>query len=173
MYLVKKYKVLELLAKYHWLWLDFVSKRIADRNFTEDIVQEMYLKAHRTINQDALIIDGEVNKTYIFSMLKNLCNDYNKAKSRVVKQDLESLSEEEYERVHVGMELDQIFEIHERHVDILKSLNDRWWYLKEMYLIRTSAEEPTMREIYTKSGISVTTIFLDCKKIKQIIKETG
>lgn len=157
--------MLEELSIFHDDWVHFVSGHISEYVYREDIVQEMYLKAHRTKNQKALLDkDGKANKKYIFQMLKSLCVDYNRAKSRVVKENVDVLSN--LEETHSnGLELCDIQDINRKHHEVRAKLRKADPYYESLYLVKTCAEKPTFRELSKQTGIATSTL---CKNVKQI-----
>ena len=160
--------MLEQLAQYHKVWISFVSKFCSDRDFIEDIVQEMYLKAHRTTSKK-ILIEGNVNKREVFWMLRNLCIDYHRAKAGIYKVELS----DNYERVTEPETIDKINEHHERHLRIRKKLNEFDWYYEQLYLAYTAAENPSYRYLAEWCDVSLGTISNDMKKVQKIIRETA
>ena len=162
--------MLKKLAALHKDWLNFVRIHVTDSMYDEDIVQEMYLKTQRTKYPEKFLeSNGEVNKRYALQTLKRLCIDYNRAKARVTKEDIE-------DHVHHleiptnGIGLDYIFEIDERHHEVREILRAEDSYWERLYMIRTCADKPTYRELSKQTGIDTTTLFRDVEKIGEIIK---
>ena len=159
--------MLERIASYHWIWIDFTARFCDDYYYVQDIVQEMYLKCATLPDQDKLEKDGDVNKGYIFAILKNLCTDYYRAKKRVKKTDLEELRGVAFDQE----DADFTYELHETHQGVREKLKKEHPYYELMYMAYTSADNPSMRDIAKGSGISIMTVFHDIKKIKKIIKD--
>lgn len=153
---------------FHDDWLRFASGYVNNKIYIEDIVQEMYLKAHRTKNQSALLKDNQPNKTYIFEMLKNMCIDFNRAKSRVAKEYI-SDSQIESEFPTYGMDIDQIKHHDQEHWEVRNKLRSYGSYYERMYLIITCADRPTYRELSKATGLSASTICKEVKTIKEMI----
>ena len=162
--------MLESLAKYHILWCSFVSKRCEDKMYVEDLVQEMYLKAIRTKNNHEIVKEGEVNKSYVFRMLSGLVIDYHRAKNRVSKTQLQECTEDHYRSYTDSLDLDELNQRHETHLIIREKLREHHTYYERMYLMRTDAENPSIRELARTTEISKGTICHDLKKIRNIIE---
>lgn len=159
--------MLERIASYHWIWIDFTARFCDDYYYVQDIVQEMYLKCATLPDQDKLEKDGDVNKSYIFAILRNLCTDYYRAKKRVKKTDLEELQDVVFDDDYIEYNND----LFETHKDVREKLKKEHPYYDLMYMTYTSSENPSMRDIAKGSGISVATVFNDIKKIKSIISD--
>lgn len=65
--------ILELLAKRHEEWLRMVGSFGADADDCHDIVQDMYLRMHRYVeNPERIMYGNEVNTYFVFVVLRNL-----------------------------------------------------------------------------------------------------
>lgn len=155
------------IAKHHALWIDFTARFCNDYHYVPDLVQEMYLRCDGIKDKSKLERDGELNKSYIFAILRNLCTDYHRAKQRVIKTDLEEVTDVYFDEE----EADYTYEVHETHQKIRTKLKKESHYYELMYLTYTSADNPSMRDIANGTGISIGSVFHDIKKIKEIIND--
>ena len=178
--------MLKKLAVFHKDWLNFVRTHVSDCMYSEDIVQEMYLKTVRTKYPEKFLeSNGEVNKRYTLQTLKRLCIDYNRAKSRVIKihvdkyfgsyidengDDKARMLETDIDIVY-SLDIEEIRQINDRHHEVREILRAEDSYWERLYMIRTCADKPTYRELSKQTGIDTTTLFRDVEKIGEIIKK--
>ena len=156
------------------MWVSFVAKEISDYHFSEDIVQEAYLKAHRTKNKHEIIINGEVNKKYIFKMLKNLVTDYHRAKGSVKKEYIDDI---EYDFASNGLDLERIEAIDRLHHENRGKLRYHHNYWEQLYMKRTNIEKatgknPSLRELGDAADMCYVSLYRDWVTIKEIL-QTG
>ncbi len=93
-------KWLDNVAKHHKYFVKVV-EGFGERFYAEDIVQEMYLRLYKYTTWDKIVKDGEVNKGFIWFVLRNIYVDFCKQKSRIDKVDLNEaiyINEEAAER---------------------------------------------------------------------------
>ena len=153
---------LSKLAKYHIDWIKMV-KSMGGDDFTEDIVQEMYLKIHKK-NYNVLNDKGEINKFYVYRTLHSILMSYFQQKSKVRKvniddfiylEDTDSLQEQEA--------------FHELALKIDNEIENWHWYDKDLFeLYRHSGM--SIRKIAAGTSISWVSIFNTLKKCKGQIK---
>ena len=75
-------KWLEKVAEHHEDYLEIVRK-FGEQFLAEDIVQEMYIKLSKYCTPEKIIRkDGQVNKSYVYFVLRNLFLDYQKEKNK-------------------------------------------------------------------------------------------
>ena len=159
--------MLKLLSEYHPLWVSFVAKRISDHHFSEDIVQEAYLKAHRTTGKQKIIENGEVNQKYFFSILRNLVNDYHRAKGRISKEYIDEI---QYDKPVNGLALDRIQEIDRIHKENCEKLRYHHRYWEQLYIKKTDIKKPSFREIATAADMCYVSLYRDWVTVKEILK---
>ena len=167
--LIAKYKEtstdwLTNVAKHHKYFVNVV-EGFGERVYAEDIVQEMYLRLHKYTTWDKIVKDGEVNKGFVWFVLRNIYVDYCKQKSRIDKCDLK-------EAIYIYDDTD------EKKTNIAKNIIDlkvekeieSWhWYDTMLFkLYRDSGK--SMRELEAETKISLTSIFHTIKSCKERIK---
>ena len=71
--------ILNLLAKKHDEWIR-IAKSLGAGEFSEDIVQEMYIRMSKYVkNTERIMYGNDVNQGYVYMIIKNLTYDLNKA----------------------------------------------------------------------------------------------
>lgn len=100
-----------------------------------------------------------------------MCFDYNRAKGRVIKEDLENVQHLE-ETPTYGMCIDDLKDINRKHHEIREKLRnaENGAYYERLYLIRTCADSPTYRQLSKETGIALTTLAKNINEIKEIVK---
>ena len=172
---------MELLSKYHKLWIA-MGLSIGIRNdLVEDFIHEMYLKLNKYISDPQKIMynETEPNKFYVYITIKNLWNDYLRAKSKHRMVSIDELQENnENHKTYLPLIDDANDTYHKRNKDyaqqiILDNIQqevDGWdrWYDQKLFKIYYETDI-SMRKLAKDSHISVTSIFNSCKNYKQII----
>jgi DNA-directed RNA polymerase specialized sigma24 family protein len=136
---------LEIIAKYHKEWIAIV-RSFGGGQLSDDIVQDFYLKYN-----DNYIQNNQPNRAYIWITLRNIF-----------------LSEMKHRE---APQIEEETQINEENFDcIIKKANfvmDKWhWYDKKLFEVYVN-EGLSMREIASRTGISLRSIFstLDfCKR---------
>jgi len=158
-------KDLEILTKFHKDWINIV-KSFGEINYSEDIVQEMYLQVHRYNVEGKIIVNGEINRAYIWIILKNSFLAVQREKTKAFKVPIEEVCYLEYEEEsldkHEAKEL-----IDEK---IKEEINNWHFYDKELFNIYLHSGK-SMREISRGSKISLSSIFNTIKNCRQRILE--
>jgi len=70
------------VAKHHKEWCRIV-KGFGESNYTEDVVQEMYIRVYKYGQEDKVITPNGVNKSFIWFMLRNIYLDVCKRRNKV------------------------------------------------------------------------------------------
>ena len=158
--------VLHLLADYHKEWLKMAYKFGAG-DYAEDIVQEMYIRLNRYIeNPERIMYKGEPNKLFVWVTLRNMVRNFqNKKDLLVYSGDMVEYDQaaEEYDMVQAeGFErlIDKIWDI----------MEDQHWYDQKMFEIYHTTNM-SMRDIEKETGISLFSIFDTLRKSKEYVRE--
>jgi len=168
--------MMELLSKYHKLWVSMGLSMGIPQHLVEDIVQEMYLRLNKYVKNPEKIMYNEtdVNKFYVYITIKNLYNDYLKERSRHHMVRLDDI-EVTYEIVEPTPEGQLKAEIEkqkaeERLVDLIQQEVSSWdrWYDQKLFKVYYETDI-SMRKLSADTNISVTSIFNSCKNYKQIL----
>ena len=168
--------MMELLSKYHKLWVSMGLSMGIPSHLVEDFVQEMYLRLNKYVKNPEKIMYNEtdVNKFYVYITIKNLYNDYLKERSRHHMVRLDDI-EVTYEIVEPTPEGQLKAEIEkqkaeEKLVDMIQQEVSSWdrWYDQKLFKVYYETDI-SMRKLSADTNISVTSIFNSCKNYKQIL----
>ena len=168
--------MMELLSKYHNLWISMGLSMGIPQHLVEDIVQEMYLRLNKYVKNPEKIMYNEtdVNKFYVYITIKNLYNDYLKERSRnqVIRLDDMEVTYEIVEPTPEGQLKAEIEKqkAEERLVDMIQQEVSSWdrWYDQKLFKVYYETDI-SMRKLSADTNISVTSIFNSCKNYKQIL----
>jgi DNA-directed RNA polymerase specialized sigma24 family protein len=167
---------MELLSKYHKLWISMGLSMGIPSHLVEDFVQEMYLRLNKYVkNPDKIMYsETDVNKFYVYITIKNLYNDYLKEKSKYHMVRLDDI-DVVYEIVEPTPEAQKKSEIQkqkaeERLIDMIQQEVNGWdrWYDQKLFKVYYETDI-SMRKLSKDTNISVTSIFNSCKNYKQIL----
>jgi len=168
--------MIELLSKYHKLWISMGLSMGIPSHIVEDFVQEMYLRLNKYVKTPDKIMYNEkdVNKFYVYITIKNLYNDYLKQRSKHKMVRIDDI-EVSYEIVEPTTELQLESEIkkqkaEEKIIGMIQKEVSSWdrWYDQKLFKIYYETDI-SMRKLSKETNISVTSIFNSCKNYKQIL----
>jgi predicted DNA-binding protein YlxM (UPF0122 family) len=168
--------MIELLSKYHKLWISMGLSMGIPSHIVEDFVQEMYLRLNKYVkNPDKIMYnEKDVNKFYVYITIKNLYNDYLKQRNKHKMVRIDDI-EVSYEIVEPTTELQLESEIkkqkaEEKIIDMIQKEVGSWdrWYDQKLFKIYYETDI-SMRKLSKETNISVTSIFNSCKNYKQIL----
>jgi predicted DNA-binding protein YlxM (UPF0122 family) len=168
--------MIELLSKYHKLWISMGLSMGIPSHIVEDFVQEMYLRLNKYVKEPKKIMYNEtdINKFYVYITIKNLYNDYLKERNKHHMVRLDDI-EVTYEIVEPTPEAQRKSEIEkqraeERLIDLIQDEVGSWdsWYDKKLFKVYYETDI-SMRKLSKDTNISVTSIFNSCKNYKQIL----
>ena len=168
--------MLEKLGKNHSLWVKMVVGMGCRLDVAEDIVQEMYLRMHRLIQDESKIMynDEEVNRFFVYVTLRNMYMDYLKAKNRFTvfefreDDDPDKMNSDQYINEDVDNDQEQGFQM------IMNSVADEMstWPRYDAILANIYFKtDYSLRDISTGSGISLTSIFNSVKGYRAKLQE--
>ena len=167
--------MLEKLGKNHSLWIKMLINMGCDYVTAQDLTQEMYLRMHRLITDQKKIMynDEEVNRFFVYIVLRNMYSDYLKAKNKFVTFEyLETDSVEEQANDNFVQEMDD-FDSQDGLEAISRAVNSEissWRRYDAMLANMYFKGDLSLRDIANGSGISLTSIFNSVKKYKQRIR---
>lgn len=153
-----------ILCKHHKEWVSIV-KNFGEHNYAEDIVQEMYVRIHNSNAGQKVIINGEPNRAYIWSILKNTFITYEKQKAKIHKVDIDSL---------VYLSSDEIDVMYHEALNTIQEKIEaemyRWHtYDKKLFEVHVQ-DQKSMRTIASGTTISVKSIFNTIKNCKHRLR---
>ena len=152
------------VAKHHKEYVNTI-KGFGEEFLAEDLVQEMYIRFITKNKEQQVIVNGKVNRYYIFLTLRSLFIDYYRQKSKVIKVGLNEI-----------LTLQQIDEL-EEHQGFSKLMNkvneevNNWEWYDQMLFNLYKDSDKSMRDIASGTNISLRSIFITLKNCKERIKE--
>jgi len=159
---------LKEVSKHH---NDYVSsvRSLGEYNYSEDIVQQMYLKLYDYGLQDKVYINGVVNRGYIWFVLRSLCIDFMRQKKRANKVTIGEGFDilDEFTKTDT-MTYEDAYGLMLNGIDT--EVNTWHHYDRELYKLY-SQSDMSMRDISTKTKISTMSIFTTIKNCKQRLKD--
>lgn len=153
------------VAKHHKYFVSVVES-FGEYFYAEDIVQEMYLRLHKYTTWDKIEKDGEINKGFVWFVLRNIYVDYCKQKSRIDKCDLK-------EAIYIYDDSEEkAINLAKNKIDLKVEAEINSWHPYDAMLFRLYKEsDKSMRELAKGTKISLTSIFHTIKYCKERIKE--
>ena len=156
-------ELLNEISKHHNEWLKIV--RTFGCEFPEDVVQDAYLRIYKYGNADKLIVNGEINKLIMWTILRNVSHDTNK-RNRIEFISLEDVwnvqdTSEALDRHQALNKVDKLIE--------QESLT--WHHYDKMLFDLYRKTELSMREIADATNIHYTSIFHTLKRCKKRLQE--
>lgn len=152
---------LKYISKYHKEWIKVINS-FGEYLYAEDIVQEMYIRVYKYSSEEKIVKAGEVNKGFIWFVLRNIYVDYCKQKSKIEKIKISEDVQLKYEP------LDKEFEMSRSRIDkkIDKEIDSWHWYDSMLFKLYKESGK-SMRDISAETNISLTSIFHTIKHCKQ------
>jgi DNA-directed RNA polymerase specialized sigma24 family protein len=162
------------ISKHHSYWVELV-KQYGEQEYSEDIVQEMYLRIHKLGDSDKLLTDGKANKAYIRILLRNMTYTYHQTIKRIDKvrigEGFTILNEENEDTIAYGKFLQRLDREMTAWTDFDRNLFKIYIGTYGSQKFDTYGEGIAMRKLSKDTGIALMTIFLTVKRCKQKIKE--
>lgn len=165
--------MLEVLSLYHNKWVSYVIG-YGGGDYSEDIVQEMYLRLHRYSSYNKVVDEGRVNIGYVRWVLNNMTKDFHKAKKKIEKISIgegfeifdEDRNDEEGYRRFLQRLDEEINSWSEFDRKVFKLSIGTYGTQN----VETHGEKVSIRQFSKGSGISNMTIYLTMKRCKDRIK---
>lgn len=157
---------LEKIAQKHNDWHRIVKSFGCEGDKCEDIVQEMYLKAHTLISNGTDISYGdEINHFYIYRILRSLFIDLCRKEAKITKVNIDYL-----EKFVEEEEVKEYKDIEGKMKQLDSLLDKVYWYDAKVFRILTE-EKMSIAELSKKTGISYYSLYNTYKNVKSLIKE--
>ena len=157
---------LKKIAQKHNDWHRIVKSFGCEGDKCEDIVQEMYLKAHTLISNGTDISYGdEINHFYIYRILRSLFIDLCRKEAKITKVNIEYL-----EKFVEEEEVKEYKDIEGKMKQLDSLLDKVYWYDAKVFRILTE-EKMSIAELSKKTGISYYSLYNTYKNVKSLIKE--
>lgn len=158
---------INILAAQHKQWVAIVEK-FGEHTFSEDIVQEMYLKVIRNNHLDKCIVNGKVNRSYIYMILRTLHGDFDRYKKKLIKKKM-SIDE-----CRFLTDEESTLDEQEAYENIKLKINEEtlnWHPFDKLTFDIYTERKLSIRKIAEKSNIHYMTIFTTLKRCKQKLRE--
>jgi len=147
--------MLKELAKEHNKWVNIV-RSLGGGDYSEDIVQEMYLKIHD------MELRKETLSAFVYFVLKNMTNDLHRKKAKIHKIDITDCLFLHTEETQGAEEYDIICQRITEEIDT--------WHWYDQMLWRLYTQGMSMRDLERETKISLSSIFHTLKTCKQRIR---
>jgi hypothetical protein len=169
--------MLEILSKNHNVWVAMGLSIGIPEDIVEDFVHETYLRLNKYVDNPEKIMynETEINRFYVYITIKNLWNDYSKAKSKYVVYKIDNYNSEYVFNTSDNIIYEEVnYEKERAEQSILNRINEEvesWdhWYDKKLFKLYYKTDM-SMRKLAKETNISVTSIFNSCKNYKDILK---
>ena len=153
--------MLSKIFKKHRIWIDIVSSFGCNKDTAEDIVQEMYIKIQKNINNGLNIDYGEdYNYFYIFKTLKSMFLDLKRKEAKVIIVNIEDYS-------YFNHLYDTNFE--DAYNKIQKELSKMYWYDKKVYQLLEGNE--SVAKLSRKTNIPYHSLYNTYRKVLERLKK--
>lgn len=154
-----------------------------DKNIAKDLVQDMYLRLNRYIdNPEKIMKNDEVNSFFVYITLRNLFYDYKKDKNNnssrfeeyksYYTDDSDESVVAKFATLPEDRETDDLMEeaYHKISEAIYKEVSTWHWYDEKLFKLYFLTDN-SLRDIAKDTKISLTSIYNSCKNYKKIIEE--
>lgn len=140
----------------------------ADQELAQDIVQEMYIRLYKYVDDAEKIMynDTEVNTFFVYVTLRNMYTSLMKAKSRFEFVDVSTLEDElifEEANIEAETELQTLYE------EIWETADDWHWYDKKIFHLYHNTDM-SIRTLADETKISARSIFNTLKNARERIQ---
>jgi len=176
--------IIEKLYEYHNEWIKMVQS-MGGGSYSEDIVQETYIKIH--LKKYQYNSDKAALKTFMYIILQSVLRDYIRKKKKIIKiqvgdfcewEGMEEIFDKEMElHTHQEAQTDERIAFEQLSKKINKEVNT-WHFFDEILfnMYRTPLkfnlpEKISIRKLAKETGISWVTIFHTLKNCKKRINE--
>lgn len=155
---------LNIVAKDHKEWVKLVQS-FGEDFFAEDIVQESYLRLYKYCKPENIIQDGQINKGFMYFVLRNLYLLHVKSEKKNAMVSLENLPLLKDEPTNYTQE-----EAYNKLLSKIHEEVDLWhWYDKQLFTIYKDTNL-SIRDIAKETTISSSSIFNTLKNCKSKVR---
>jgi DNA-directed RNA polymerase specialized sigma24 family protein len=155
---------LKIVAKDHKEWVKLVQS-FGEDFFSEDIVQESYIRLYKYCKPENIIQNGQVNKGFMYFVLRNLYLLHIKSEKKNALVSLSGLVVLKDETTNLTKE-----EAYSKMLSKVHEEVDSWhWYDKQLFTIYKDTDL-SIRDIAKETTISSSSIFNTLKNCKSKIK---
>jgi RNA polymerase sigma factor (sigma-70 family) len=176
--------ILQQLAKRNDEWIKVAFSICRDEHMAKEMVQIMYFRMLKYVSDTSrIMIDGKINKIYIYVTLRNIFYKMKNDKKKITKYEFKEFDtfDDSFDTTKYNTDLTYSYEdqidankMEQANEKIMKMIEDEietWhWYDKKLFRLYYYTDY-SLRDIAKKTNISLTSIFNSCKNYKQIIAE--
>lgn len=156
---------LKLIVEYHDEWLSIV-RSFGEKTYSEDLVQETYLRLHRSKSLDKVIVNGKPNRAFMYVALRNNYITFVREKSKAHKVSIDKIK-----RLPAHDEISEIYIANDRLENRIKKEISQWhWYDRELFTLYLSTGK-SMRKLSAETNISLSSIANTIKNCKAKLRE--
>lgn len=140
----------------------------ADQELAQDIVQEMYIRLYRYVDDAEKIMynETEVNTFFVYVTLRNMYTTLMKAKARFEFVDVSTIEDELiFEEANVEAELEMLT----LYEEIWDTADDWHWYDKKIFHLYHNTDM-SIRTLADETKISARSIFNTLKNARERIQ---
>ena len=154
--------MLSKIFQKHRIWIDIVSSFGCNKDTAEDIVQEMYIKIQKNLNNglDINYDNDDYNYFYIFKTLKSMFLDLRRKESKVIIFNIDN-QPSYYNHIN-----DVNYE--EAYDKVLKELDKLYWYDKKVYQLLEGNE--SVAKLSRKTNIPYHSLYNTYRKVLERLK---
>lgn len=150
-----------LVFEKHKNWIGIVRSLGANKETSEDLVQEMYCKMHVKIENGLDIrYEDDINYYYIFKCLRTLYFDLNRKEKRIIKVSIDD--------VDIDREFNDVDYL-TAYSKITDELESMYWYDRKVFEIINGGE--SIAEFSRKSKIQYYSLYNTYNKVKTKLKK--
>jgi|TARA_R110000744_G_scaffold56031_2_gene118216 hypothetical protein len=169
---------IKIVAKSHKHWVS-LAKKLGGGDYSEDIVQEMYIKLHTYADADKTIIRGKLNQRYIYLTLYSSFINFIREKNKIKKIQIEKFFKDEgfieipEKDIKKFIDSNDI-EKEQAYAKICNKMDEElknWhWYDKKIFEVYRDTNL-SIRGMAKDTKISFVNIFHTLKKGKNIMRD--
>lgn len=154
--------MLSKIFKKHRIWIDIVSSFGCNKDTAEDIVQEMYIKIQKNLNNGLDInYDDDYNYYYIFKTLKSMFVDLKRKESKVF---IFNIDDQPSYFNHIN---DVNYQ--EAYKKVQTELDKLYWYDKKVYQLLEGNE--SVAKLSRKTNIPYHSLYNTYRKVLERLKK--
>jgi len=155
-------KKIKQIAKKHQTWITIVISFGAKENEAEDIVQSMYLKIIKKLDEGLNIdFNDDYNYFYIFKTLRSIFLDIKRKESKMPTIPIDNVQLTDY--IDEDKNIQKIYEKIEKELDTL------YWYDKKVFQLIQSGE--SIASLSRKTGIAYHSLYKTYISVKSKMKK--
>lgn len=153
---------IEDIYKKHQVWVDIVCSFGCNKDTAEDLVQEMYIKILKKLNNGLNIDFGnnDYNYYYIFKTLKSLFYDLKRKEKNI---NIINIDEIKTSHIESSVNYNNSYSI------IQKKLKNMYWYNRKIYEIIEGGE--SIAKLSRKTGIAYHSLYNTYREVKKSLKK--